>query len=275
MHTVQPGDTLWTLALEYGRDFKLMPCSVPGGLKDPDHLQVGQMLLIPAATDVCYHTKQGDTAIRIADEYGVDPAVIVDELWNGIETPDQSLSPGRFVLIHNARVAYSGFTSTDRADVITGPVPIPALFPTPIPPRQSQAKADSGKWPYGDGHFVWPVQGVVSQRYRDNHRAIDIAADLGTPVVAADNGTVILAGWNDQGYGWRVVIDHGNDYVTLYAHLSNYYVSVGDVVEKGEVIGAVGFTGNSTGPHLHFELRDFGYLVDPLQYLPGEEITAP
>ena len=124
-------------------------------------------------------------------------------------------------------------------------------------------------WPYGSGHFTWPVYGWLSQSYRYDHRAIDIAANQGTPVTAADRGVVVRAGWNDQGYGRFVVIDHKIDYVTLYAHLDKLLVSEGDVVGQGQVIATVGSTGNSTGPHLHFEIRDFGSLVNPLELLTG------
>ena len=85
--------------------------------------------------------------------------------------------------------------------------------------------------------------------------------------MAADRGVVVRAGWNNQGYGMFVVIDHNIDYVTLYSHLQDVYVDVGDVVAQGQVIGTVGSTGNSTGPHLHFELRDFGARINPLEAL--------
>ncbi|MEZ4634290.1 MAG: M23 family metallopeptidase [Caldilineaceae bacterium] len=79
---------------------------------------------------------------------------------------------------------------------------------------------------------------------------------------------VLRAGWSDAGYGQFIVIDHNIDYITLYAHLSDIYVVEGQVVAKGQLIGRVGSTGNSTGPHLHFEIRDFGARVDPLTILP-------
>ena len=101
--------------------------------------------------------------------------------------------------------------------------------------------------------------------------ALDMAAPLGTPIFAADTGVVVKAGWSDIGYGYRVIIDHGIDYVTLYAHMSRYLVQPGDIVQKGDLIGYVGSTGNSTGPHLHFEIRDYGYLIDPLLVLPTDE----
>ena len=135
------------------------------------------------------------------------------------------------------------------------------------PRRVASPSAVPADWPYGSGRFIWPVYGWVSQGYRQDHRAVDIAAPSSTFMMAADRGVVVRAGWNNQGYGMFVVIDHNIDYVTLYSHLQDVYVDVGDVVAQGQVIGTVGSTGNSTGPHLHFELRDFGARINPLEAL--------
>lgn len=105
--------------------------------------------------------------------------------------------------------------------------------------------------------FIWPVNGgYVSDPFMSdrNHKGMDIAADSGTDIYAAAGGTVLKAGWNDGGYGNFVEIDHGNGYVTLYAHASEVYVEPGQTVEKGDVIAAVGTTGDSTGNHCHFEV---------------------
>lgn len=123
------------------------------------------------------------------------------------------------------------------------------------------------EWPYGSGEFIWPLQGWLTQDYHTHHRAVDIAAPIGTPIVAVDRGRVTRAGWNEQGYGLFVIIDHNIGYVTLYAHLSEIWVKAGDIVTQGQFLGAVGSTGNSTGPHLHLEIRDFGKRVDPLDFL--------
>ncbi len=122
-------------------------------------------------------------------------------------------------------------------------------------------------WPYGTGDFEWPSPGWLTQAYRNDHRAVDIAAPLGTVVTAADRGVVIRSGWNNQGYGMFVIIDHNIDYVTLYSHLDEIFVAEGQVVAKGDPLGTVGSTGNSTGPHLHFEVRDFGSRINPLEVL--------
>ena len=112
------------------------------------------------------------------------------------------------------------------------------------------------------------VGGIISQRYVWYHKGLDIAAPMGTPELAADAGRIMVSGWPDNtGYGNRVMIDHGNGYVTLYGHMSKIYVTVGQTVRRGDVIGTVGSTGRSTGPHLHFEIRKFGVAVNPLDYL--------
>jgi len=136
--------------------------------------------------------------------------------------------------------------------------------------------AGSGTAPHGNGVLGWPVNGNVTSGfgYRMHpifhvmkmHTGVDISAGMGTPIKAAAAGTVIFGGWRG-GYGQAVIISHGNGLATLYAHQSKLLVSVGDKVKRGEVIGKVGSTGYSTGPHLHFEVRVGGNPVDPMGYL--------
>jgi len=126
------------------------------------------------------------------------------------------------------------------------------------------------------GRFGWPIRGRIVSRfgYRRHpiwggshmHTGIDIAAPYGKPIASADSGEVIYSGWWD-GYGKAVVIDHGRGYTTVYGHMSRIYMQTGQKVEKSQVIGLVGSTGFSTGPHLHFEIRYNGKPVDPLAYL--------
>ena len=135
------------------------------------------------------------------------------------------------------------------------------------------------------GSFLWPVASYVyvSSRFglrvhpitgeKKSHTGIDIASNQGTAVYASDGGSVTLAGWNG-GYGNCIMIDHGNGYVTLYGHLSSISVSVGQTVSQGATIGAVGSTGNSTGPHLHFEVLKNGTRIDPEQFFSGLTISA-
>ena len=135
------------------------------------------------------------------------------------------------------------------------------------------------------GSFIWPVASYVyvSSRFGQrvhpitgeikNHTGIDIASNQGTTIYAADGGTITLAAWNG-GYGNCVMIDHGNGYVTLYGHMSSIAVSQGQTVSQGDTIGYVGSTGNSTGPHLHFEVLKNGTRIDPEQFFSGLVISA-
>jgi murein DD-endopeptidase MepM/ murein hydrolase activator NlpD len=124
---------------------------------------------------------------------------------------------------------------------------------------------------YGSGAFIWPTinHTISGNDYWSGHLAIDIGAALGEPISAADSGVVVFAGWATGGYGNTVAIDHGNGYSTLYAHLSSINVSCGRSVAQGQTIGYGGSTGNSTGPHLHFEIRYQGGFVNPWYVLPA------
>jgi len=136
----------------------------------------------------------------------------------------------------------------------------------------------------GTGGFIWPSTDsvVITSVYGDrvhpisgvnrHHNGIDIGASWGTDVLAAANGTVTRAGYYES-YGNCIIIDHGNGYTTLYAHMSQLLVSVGDTVRQGETIGLVGSTGDSTGAHLHWEVRYNGALTDPLSYFSESQYT--
>jgi len=118
------------------------------------------------------------------------------------------------------------------------------------------------------GQFIWPASGKLSQLYRWYHKGLDISNKSAPPILAADAGKVVLAGWPDSiGYGNRVIIDHGNGFQTLYAHLSRIYVVAGQTVNRGDQVGQMGSTGRSTGVHLHIEIRKNGVALDPLGYL--------
>ncbi|NJN54141.1 MAG: M23 family metallopeptidase [Anaerolineae bacterium] len=120
----------------------------------------------------------------------------------------------------------------------------------------------------GTGTFIFPVGSRnFTQYFWVGHPGVDIALGEGTAVVAADTGTVTYAGWNIYGYGNLIVINHGNGYETFYGHLNGFNVVPGQIVTKGQVIGTSGNTGNSSGPHLHFEIRINGNRDDPCWYI--------
>jgi len=252
-YVVQPGDTLESLAFDFGRDLDTMSCTTTPTGPDVETLIPGQTIIVPAMDDLCYTVVPGDTLAGIAARHGLTVETIVAVPWNGFSTPPYTVRPQQRVLLPGARPANRSRPARQAVNYAT----------------DTWASSAYPDWPFGDGQFIWPVVGPISQYAHPGHQAIDIAVPVGTPVKAADRGTVVVAGWSSTGYGFRVVIDHGNDYVTLYAHLSDIYVEKGEVVGKGQIIGASGANGNVTGPHLHFEIRDFGILTDPLTLLPG------
>jgi hypothetical protein len=279
--TVQAGDTLLSVALETGIDVNDMPCVIAPTFTVDQPLVIGNIFEIPPPGTLCHAVTHGETIESIAARYRVRPEMVVGVAWNRLSgwplhTP---LAPN----IH-LRIPLSIEPTTTVRDGATGLASAEEFLTYMLHQRVNtspfvayavgggvRATTPAGQvpstWPYGSGHFAWPLFGWLTQSYRYDHRAIDVAAPLGTLVTAADRGVVIRAGWNNQGYGQFVVIDHNIDYITLYAHLSEILVEEGQVVAQGQTVGRVGSTGNSTGPHLHFEIRDFGRLTNPLELL--------
>jgi penicillin-binding protein A len=155
----------------------------------------------------------------------------------------------------------------------------PGTVPAPDIPRDPSKNeitaanpscADYRDMPEATGSFVWPsaYQALSGGDFKVGHPGIDLASPLGSPVYAADTGLVLFAGWSGLGYGNVILIDHGNGFQTLYGHLSQVSVYCGLRVEKGKLIGLSGNTGNSTGPHLHFEVRVPGGYINPIRVLP-------
>ncbi len=235
-YTVQPGDSLWSIADQFGLDVDTLRWSNPDLERNPDLLSVGLELVILPTSGI-YHTVQaGDTIGDIAQRYGVAEADILNYPLNNLVSPDDLLQG------QNLIVPYG------RKELVR-PTPQPSL----------------------DSPFAWPLVGAATQGFSDGHRAIDIGAPYGSPVYAGREGQVIRSGWARTGYGYTVIIDHGEDLQSLYSHMKGEWVQVGDWVERGQLIGEVGSTGNSSGPHMHFEVRLGGERVNPLDYLPPGE----
>jgi len=126
--------------------------------------------------------------------------------------------------------------------------------------------------PVGTGAFDWPTSSTWISGYHyipGLHEAIDLGGSIGNAIYAADSGVIVYAGWNNYGYGNTIVIDHGNGWQTLYAHLNSVYFGCGQAAFQGNKIGSMGVSGNSSGPHLHFEMRnDIWGRVNPANFLP-------
>ena len=157
---------------------------------------------------------------------------------------------------------------TDQATIVAGLYKKRIVNTTPyFSGTITTAKLDLGISlikPIASGYTITSRFG---QRSSGTHTGLDIAAPMGTNIHAAASGTVVTSGWSDYGYGYHVVISHGNGVYTLYGHCSRLYATVGDVVNQGDTIAAVGSTGNSTGPHLHLEIRVNGQKLNPQYYL--------
>lgn len=246
-YTVQLADTVLGIA----EQFKLNPNTILWAnledLSKPFVMQVGEVLQIPPIDGVLHTVKEGDTVAKIAKLYKVTPEGIVGYGPNGLASADDPLTVGAVLIVPDG-------DRTPPEQVVAAP----------------SARGGSGtSAPWRAAGFVWPAYGGLTQRFwLPAHPAIDIGASMGSPVVAADEGTVITAGWSNVGYGNMILIRHPDGFVTLYAHLSRIDVNYGDYVARGQRIGAVGSTGRSTGPHLHFEIQTGGRSYNPLVYLP-------
>lgn len=264
VYTVQPGDTLLSVSIELGVDLQDISCLVGPFFSWDQPLVIGDSLELPALPFACHRAQAGESLGAIASAYGVPVAWIVQEAWNGLRGEPV---PGQWLRIPLAPPQKPTEIAVGGALPVLGQWSEFSVTERPLGPSAGPETAVPADWPFGSGQFAWPAYGWLTQTYHSGHRAIDIAAPVGTLVTAADRGVVIRAGWSRIGYGNFVVIDHKIDYLTLYAHLSELFVQEGQVVAKGQALGLVGSTGNSTGPHLHFEIRDFGHRVDPLGLL--------
>lgn len=276
-YTVQAGDSVFAIAENFG----LQPSTILFGnydiLKDNPHsLRPGQELNILPVDGAYYQWVGGgaETLTGVATYFGVDPEVIVNFPGNHLnpetlgDYQNPNIEPGTWLVIPGGTRAFTswsapiGVTRTDPATTrVLGPGACGAVTGGQI----------------GFGTFIWPTPKhyISGTPFRPdiNHPAIDIGGTLGDAVVAMDAGVIVYAGWNDWGYGNLVIVDHGDtptgSWQSLYAHLNSVNVVCGQNVGQGELIGLLGSTGNSTGPHLHLELMSPVYgKVDPLNFLP-------
>jgi murein DD-endopeptidase MepM/ murein hydrolase activator NlpD len=270
-YTVQSGDSVFGIAEKFGLD----PTTILWGnysvLKDsPDSLRVGQELTI-LPTDGTYHQWQaGEGLTGVAKYYGIDPETIVNY-------PANHLNPDTIGDYSNPDIPAGTWLIVPggKRDFVSWSAPVGMTRDNPAVAQVLGAGScgivTGGA--IGTGAFIWPADRHYLSGNdfspQTNHSGIDISGSLGSPVYAVDAGVIVYAGWNDWGYGYMIIIDHGNNWQTLYAHLSVINIDCAQSVNQGDVIGAFGSTGNSTGPHLHFELMNTIYgKVNPWDYLP-------
>ncbi|MEK7606719.1 MAG: M23 family metallopeptidase [Patescibacteria group bacterium] len=243
-YIVQTGDTASGIARKFSISINTVLWT--NGLSPYSVIRAGQKLLILPVTGVAHEIKKGDTIERIAKTYGVLPGEVLS--FNGID-PTVTLEVGQRLIVPGG-VPYRAPTPVSRPPTA---IPAPAVRPAPAPKVAG---------------MLWPTESRrITQYFSWRHPALDIAAPKGTPIYASDDGVVIFVEQRYTGYGWQVMVDHGNGLKTRYAHASKIYVKKGQRVSKGDVLALMGSTGKSTGPHLHFEIYVSGRRVNPFTYV--------
>ena len=232
-YEVRDGDTISAVSKEYAVTEETIIWE--NDLSAKSVLKPGQKIRILPVSGVEHKINSGDTVFTVAKKYQANSQAIVDFPFNNIGE-DFALTTGDSLMV---------------------PDGAPPAQAKPAPTQYLASSQVSGPVAdLGSARFAWPASGDLAQYFSWYHPALDISNLGGGSIRAADSGTVTLAGWPDgSGYGNRVIINHGNGYTTLYAHMSAVYVRAGQQVAKGEVLGMMGSTGRSTGVHLHIEIR--------------------
>jgi murein DD-endopeptidase MepM/ murein hydrolase activator NlpD len=269
LYTVIEGDTVFGIALKFGLAPETVLWSNFKTLKDnPDLLSIGQQLIIPPQDGLIIEVEQGDTIDGLARRFGVPADVIAKEPINTLSDINAPLGLGQIIYVPGG-----------QRETVVWQVPKPVATGKVVRGAKVYRVGVCGEVAIpqlGSGAFNWPANRRYLSGYNFSawHAGLDIAGRLGEPIYAIDGGTVTYAGYSlnaagvPVGYGQYVVLDHGNGYVSLYAHASQLYVKCGQQVRRGAVIAAVGSVGKSTGPHLHFEIRLNGGAVNPWTVLP-------
>ena len=225
---------------------------------NPNDLSVGQKLKIPPVDGIVYKWKTSDSIDGIARKFKTTPEEILTWPENNLDLADPKIDSGTMVMVPGGSRALRTWV-------------VPTFWRANAGAEKSiNSNCDtSGGSMVGTSTFLWPTSShlVSGNEYWSGHLGLDIGAAGGAPVYATDGGVVVYSGPISGGYGLMVMIDHGNGFHSLYAHLSQIIVKCGQNVGQGRTIAYSGSTGNSTGPHLHFEIRFQGAFVNPRDYI--------
>jgi len=258
-YTVQRGDTLTSIATQ----FHLKPESILWGnadvlQDDPNLLKPGQLLYILPVDGMFYQWEKSDTLASVAAQYDTTVEAIVEWPGNDLNPLAPQIVVGAWVILPGASRPFqweAPMLATGRSRTFA------------LGPGVCQGKYNGTP---GSDAWAWPTSSHTLSGYdfTSTHPGIDVAIYLDQPIHAAQAGVVVFSGWSDRGYGLLVIVDHLNGWHTFYAHLDQYNVNCGQQVYAGTLLGLGGTTGNSTGPHLHFEMRYNGVPQNPWGLLP-------
>lgn len=248
IHVVQPGDIIGKIAEIYRLNVTTILWA--NGLTSRSYIRPGDELKILPVDGVMHKVARGDTVSKIAKKYDTDQAKIVEQ--NKLQKDGSDIVIGEELIIPGGVI---------QRRYVAAPRSSSAFRSIAAPPPSVNAPAGSG--------YLWPTSvRRITQYFGWRHTGLDVAGPVGTPIYASKAGKVTRSqcGWNG-GYGCYIIIDHGGGVQTLYAHNSQHYVSVGQQVSQGQTIAAMGSTGRSTGPHIHYEVRVNGRRQNPLRYI--------
>lgn len=269
-YTVQQGDTIFGISEKFGLNPETILWGNYAVLQDNPHaLQPDQELNILPVNGTYYEWQDGDGLNGVASFFGVTPEDIINFPGNALDSASigdltrPNIAPGTMLVVPGGSrefVSWSAPLGITRED----PALARVLGPGACDPIAGGA--------VGFGNFVYPTNKHFLSGFdyspKSNHWGIDLAGSEGEGVYATDAGVVVYSGWNNYGYGNMVMVDHGNGFQSLYAHLSAIYRFCGQSVGQGEGIGAVGSTGRSSGAHLHFEIMTATFKINPWDVLP-------
>jgi len=271
-YTVIEGDTVFGIAEKFG----LKPQTILWGnyyvlLDSPHSLKAGQILNILPVDGTYHEWQQGEGLNGVAKYYGVTPEDVINYPSNGLDAAtigdyaNPNIPPGTWLIVPNGTREFVSWSA---------PLGVTRENPASARVLGEGACGPISGGAVGFGTFIWPSNKHTLSGFdyspNTNHWGIDISGNTGEGVYATDAGVVVYAGWNNYGYGNMIMIDHGSGFQSLYAHLSALNVVCGQSVGQGDVIGAIGSTGNSSGSHLHFEIRAISSFVNPWDVLPPQ-----
>jgi murein DD-endopeptidase MepM/ murein hydrolase activator NlpD len=242
-YTVAMGDTLVKIAVDFNVTVETVAYN--NGVTDVTRIHSGTVYRIPSIDAAIYPVTAGDTVDAVAARFRVDPKTIMET--NRLYFEPENFAPGKEILVPVPGGRFPNFELKAAPKLVrSSPGFAPLVGPAP-------------------GRLGWPVRGVLTQYFWYGHKGVDIGAPYGAGIAASDAGVVSIVGWHAVG-GLRVCVRHDWGMETCYYHTSAVHTAVGQTVAKGQIIASVGLTGVTTGPHVHWEARYRGVMVNPLTY---------